>query len=74
VTLWTRSVGLLLGRWGATASHIRAAIDGELRRGVQLTIGKVSPPDNRPPEFAGAPLQPKPGAPSTTAEADDDPQ
>jgi predicted metal-dependent RNase len=28
VTLWTRNVGLLLGRRGVTADRIRTAIDG----------------------------------------------
>ena len=72
VTLWTRSVGLLLGRRGATADRIRMAIEGDLNRSVRLAIGEVIPPDDRPPEFAGAPRRPRPGGSPTTAEADDD--
>jgi len=45
VTLWTRNVGLLLGRRGVTADRIRTAIDAELHRSVQLNIGELSPAD-----------------------------
>ena len=72
VTLWTRTVGPILGRRGVTASRIRKAIDGGLHRSIQLLIGEVIPPDDRPPEFAGVPRRPKPDGPSTSAEADGD--
>jgi ribosomal protein S3 len=73
VTLWTRDVGFLLGRRGTTGKRIRAAIEVQLHRIIQLNIGEVIPPDHRPPEFAGVPLRPRPSEPSTTAEADSDP-
>ena len=72
VTLWTRTVGLILGRRGVTASRIRKAIDDELRRSIQLIVGEVIPPDDRPPESAGIPRRPRPDGPSTSAEADGD--
>lgn len=74
VTLWTQDVGSLLGRRGATADRIRSAIDVELHRSIQLNIGEVIPPDDRPPELAGVPLRPSPSGPSTTTEADSDTQ
>jgi ribosomal protein S3 len=72
VTLWTQNVGFLLGRRGTTAARIRAAIEVELHRTIQLNVGEVIPPDHRPLEFAGVPLRPRSSGPSTTAEADGD--
>jgi hypothetical protein len=74
VTLWTQNVGFLIGRRATTADRIRAAIEVELHRTIQLCVGEVNPPDDRPPEFAGVPLRPRPSGPSTTAEADSDPR
>ena len=70
VTVWTRRPGLLIGRRGATADSIRAALCDALgSESTRLNIIEVV--DNAhddPPSGVREPRRPKPTAPTTRVE------
>ena len=70
VTVWTRSPGRLIGRRGATADSIRAALCDALgSESTRLNIVEVATdsPDD-PPSGVREPRRPKPTAPSSWVE------
>jgi ribosomal protein S3 len=69
VTVRTRTPGLLIGRRGATADTIRAAMAERLRDpALQVNVSEVRPPEPplAPPSGVREPRDPLPDAPSTS--------